>query len=509
MGKNLREAHPMKNTTTLGLALLILGGCSGGGGGGSSVGTIGGSGDGSDNGGGTSDPGTVGRLTILATDAPLDPSMVEQAIISVDKIRIHGETDGDGGDGAADGFITVYEGDPMEIELTDLTNGLTQLLVDAEVPAGTYGQIRLHVADGSITLTNGNEYTTDAGNLQISSQATSGLKVFIEPPVIVEDGFPANVLMDFDLAKTFKPIPANDPMNADRFKLHPVIRGVNMGNAGEIRGVVTGNDGTGQQVPVAGADVFVLLPDEPDRANSVASTMTSTDGSYAVLGLLEGTYDVLAREGEREGRENAVSVMLDSTTLVDVTIVGTTGVIRGVVSGDDGTGPSSPIAEAQVFILPPGETDVAGAVAETTSDEMGAFAVPELEPGSYDVLARKDTLEGRTDGVVVLVDEATQVLITIAASTGEVFGKVVADDGTGTGTEVGVLGAAVFALPPGETDVANAVAQTISLVGGTYVFPDLPQGIYDVLARQDLLEGRVNGVVVVADQSLQVDVLIQ
>ena len=95
-------------------------------------------------------------------------------------------------------------------------------------------------------------------------------------------------LVDFDLSKTFKPVPANDPMNANKFKLHPVIRGVNLGNAGEIRGIVTGNDGRGAQVPVAGADVFVLLPGETDRESSIASTLTDRDGNYAVLGLLEG-----------------------------------------------------------------------------------------------------------------------------------------------------------------------------------------------------------------------------
>jgi hypothetical protein len=62
----------------------------------------------------------------------------------------------------------------------------------------------------------------------------------------------------------------------------------------DLNGCVTQDDGTGQQVGVDAATVYVLPPGVTDPAQAVATTTTIADGSYSFVGVTPGTYDVLA-----------------------------------------------------------------------------------------------------------------------------------------------------------------------------------------------------------------------
>ena len=267
----------------------------------------GGSGGGGGGGGGT------GTISLSATDAPIDHTMVEEAVIRVDKIRVHPQADAEGG------FITIYDDEPIELNLLELHNGITAELVTADVPAATYRQIRLHVESAVLRLVNGNVYDTADGSLHLTSQDTSGFKVFIDPPVAVISGFSTELLLDVDLSKTFLPMPADDPLEADTYSLHPVIRVANLSTSGEIRGVVSSDDGLGGLEPRDAATIYILPPGETDTANSIASTATDADGAYAVLGLPAGTYDVLATKGGLQERVDGVTVSVGSVTVVDIT----------------------------------------------------------------------------------------------------------------------------------------------------------------------------------------------
>jgi hypothetical protein len=278
-------------------ALALLAGCSGGGSGGG-----GGSGDG------------TGTLTLLATDAPFAHDIVESASISITEVRIHGEAD------AEDGFETLYDGEPIEFDLLQLQDGVTRELFRVDLPAGTYRQLRLVLSDARLELENGNVYTTDDGTLKLTSQATSGFKIFIDPPLEVVTDLARTVLLDFDLTKTFLPIPANDAENATRYNLLPVVHVANLSDSGVLRGRVTRDDGAGNQVPVDGATVYVLQPGELDLTNSLRTTGTRPTGGYALLGLEAGTYDVVAVLGAEQGRVNGQQVFVGNETVVDVEI---------------------------------------------------------------------------------------------------------------------------------------------------------------------------------------------
>ena len=248
------------------------------------------------------------------TDDAFVYDIVQEATISVDRITVaHGADD-------ESGFITIFEGAPMEIDVLHLRDGVTVDLANASLPAGDYGQIRLHVTDARLVLTNGRVYTTADDTIHLTSQDTSGFKVFIVPPVVITEGETTPVLLDIDLTQTFLPIPANDPLNATSYNLHPVIHVANLGETGGIEGTVSRDDGTGGTTPVANATVYVFPPGLTDPAQSVAATATNATGAYSVLGVQPGTYDVHALEGVNSATVAGVTVTVGAVTTVDVVL---------------------------------------------------------------------------------------------------------------------------------------------------------------------------------------------
>ena len=275
-------------------ASLVLAACSGGGGGGGSGGT--------------------GTIHLAVTDDPFVYDIVQEATISVDHVSAaHGADD-------ESGFITLFDGAPMEIDLFHLRDGVTMELADSPLPAGSYRQFRLHVTSARLVLTNGNVYTTDDDTIHLTSQDTSGFKVFVDPPVEIADGQTTQVLLDVDLTQTFHPIPANDPLNATSYSLHPVIHVSNLGETGGIQGTVSRDDGAGGTTPVANATVYVFPPGLTDPIDSVAATATNAQGEYSALGVQPGTYDVHAVEGVDSATVAGVSVTVGSVATVDLVL---------------------------------------------------------------------------------------------------------------------------------------------------------------------------------------------
>jgi len=267
-------------------------------------------------GGGAGSVAPKGTLVVEATDAFLSYTQVEEALIDVTTITVRHEDTG----GISGGFYTVYSGPPITMDLLNLRNGVVQPLGQVDLPIGFYDEVRLIFSSAQLKLVNGNEYSTAAGNLKLASQATSGLKVKIDPPIEIVSQVSSTLLLDFDLMKTFHPIPSNDPMNAATYQLMPVIRAANRTTTGDVSGVVTKDDGAGNQVGVEGADVYVLPPGETDPANAITSTATGAGGGYAVLALSPGSYDLLAQEGGLEGTQTAVQVAAGNVTIANIEI---------------------------------------------------------------------------------------------------------------------------------------------------------------------------------------------
>ena len=218
--------------------------------------------------------GDTGRMVVKITDDPFDIGSVEAATVKITKVEIR-----KAGDGISDGspFITLSE-DPVTIDLINLRNGLTETLLDLEIPEGEYDLIRLYVEEAGLKLKD----FTDTYNVKVPSGSQTGIKIFISPAIVVSGGLTSEVLLDFDLSRSF--IMRGNMRNNNGFIFKPCIRAANLTTAGRIAGTVADTS----EVKIADARVWVM------QDTVMATTFSDTTGHYALIGLKAGIYSVFA-----------------------------------------------------------------------------------------------------------------------------------------------------------------------------------------------------------------------
>lgn len=213
---------------------------------------------------------TTGTISLQLSDDPFPAGLVSEANVTISKIQIRG-TDS----------LTTLSNTPREVNLLELRNGVTASLVNMKIPVGTYNLIRLIISEASVVMKNGTTHT-----LKIPSGAQTGLKVFISPPVQVVGDLTSELLLDFDVSKSFVAQGnLNTPAGIKGFIFKPVIRAQNLSTAGSLTGTV--QDTSAQSL--GNAQVWV-------KQDSVISFTLSdtTGGKYTLLGLPAGTYTLKA-----------------------------------------------------------------------------------------------------------------------------------------------------------------------------------------------------------------------
>lgn len=159
-----------------------------------------------------------GRLIIKVTDAPFPLSYIESATVTITKVEIR-----KAGDGISGGypFSVISEGS-AEFNLLELRNGLVAELLDLKIPAGEYNLIRLYVDEASLWIRDGDNFS-----VRVPSGQQTGIKLFINPGLIVEGGLTEELLLDFDLSNSFITRGNMDiPAGIKGFNFKPVIRAV-------------------------------------------------------------------------------------------------------------------------------------------------------------------------------------------------------------------------------------------------------------------------------------------
>lgn len=241
-------------------------------------------------------PEGKGRLNVYLTDSPFPIGLVENTFVTIDRVEVRQRIETEDGDDK-ESFIVIAEG-IMEFDLLKLTNGITAPLATADLEPGYYDMIRLRVVDAKVVLTDGTVH-----DMKVPSGSTSGLKIKIKPVIHIGQGQTSDVLLDFDISKSFV---ARGNMKSGQilgFIFKPVVRGIYMGAAGRIQGRVT--DAQGQ--PLENAWVKLLLPgnssesEETSEDNVLVSAYTDVSGNYKLIGLPEGIYSM---ECELDGFES-------------------------------------------------------------------------------------------------------------------------------------------------------------------------------------------------------------
>jgi len=251
--------------------------------------------------GGCSDGGSapvpeMGTLTLRLADAPGEE--VESATIWVSGVSVVG-----------DNGSHVISSDTASFQLIDLQNGVTAYLGSADIPVGTYNQLRLIVDSARVTLKAPVTFTSGSNSslMKVPSGSTSGLKVNLSNVTVIPGE--TVLLVDFDVSRSFVfQGPPGGPKSAS-FK--PVIHATVMDVAGSISGTVQPADSKAGLYAILGADTV---------ATAAADSLT---GLYTLRFLPPGMYRVSASAvGYQDAGVDSVGVgPAQAVTGVDFTLV--------------------------------------------------------------------------------------------------------------------------------------------------------------------------------------------
>jgi hypothetical protein len=240
-------------------------------------------------GGGGGDPGvpinTMGTLRVSLTDAPA--CGFDHVYVTVEKVRVHSSASAESNDA---GWTDITLATPQRIDLLSLSNGAMTTLGQAQLPAGTYQQLRLVLSANtaanplanSVVITGGGEQAVDT-----PSAMQSGLK--LNAGMTVESSKVADFAIDFDACKSF--VRAG---NSGKVLLKPVLALIPLiSDAGQrIVGYVDPALANG------GATVSAQAAGVPVRA-----TPTDATGKFVLYPVPAGSYDLVITA---TGRTNTV-----------------------------------------------------------------------------------------------------------------------------------------------------------------------------------------------------------
>ncbi|WP_289644721.1 DUF4382 domain-containing protein [Maribacter aestuarii] len=254
----------------------------------------------------------MGRLNVQMVDAPFPFDKVAEANVTVFKIdaRLKGdsETDLESMESEENGstYITLME-EEIPLNLLELVNGTTAMMADVEVPVGTYDLVRVYVKGVNVLLTDGTSY-----GLKVPSGAQTGIKVFIKPGIKVVGGISSDLLLDFDVSRSFV-AKGNSRVEGGikGFNFKPVIKASNSSTAGTLAGKVT-TVLEDISLPLEGAEVKVF------NETDTTTTFTDIDGRYMIMGLEAGTYNTAALlDGYVSSDTLEVAIVAANKTLQD------------------------------------------------------------------------------------------------------------------------------------------------------------------------------------------------
>ncbi len=249
---------------------------------------------------------TTGKLKIQLTDAPFPTDLVAEANVTITKIEARRVNEN--GEEEGNPFITLSE-EEMSFNLLDLTNGVTAGLVDLEIEAGSYDLVRLYVSEASIKLSDETVHS-----LKVPSGAQTGIKIFIDPEIEVAGGLTTDLLLDFDVSKSFK-LQGNidSPAGIKGFIFTPVIKASNLSTTGSLTGNVTDTE----ELVIDGAQVSIIAAD-----TVYTTSFADENGDYTIIGVDAGTYNIeYSKEGYQTTTIENVGIVAGNATTQDAQLL--------------------------------------------------------------------------------------------------------------------------------------------------------------------------------------------
>ncbi len=240
--------------------------------------------------------------------------------------------------------------------------------------------------------------------------------------------------------------------------------------------------------PAAGAAI------ELSQGTSViASTVTSTDGTYVLSGIAPGNYTVRATLPNYQISSAGASVTANTITTLDFTLYSAQGALAGHVQNQLLT----PISGTTIDIL-----QGANIVASTTTDPQGNFLVSNLAAQTYTVIASAPNYQAsqQTATVVLPPEPTTTVNFTLSINPGSITGSVLSSSSSP------IAGATIAVT---YSSGGAPIAQAATATDGSYTIANLAPGAYTVSATSLFSQTSTQGATVTAGVTTSVNFTLQ
>ena len=259
-----------------------------------------------------------GTMSLLLTDEAGD---FGQAVVVIESIELVGES------GDEETTVMLRE-EATTTDLLTLSNDVEEMVAEATVPGGSYGQIRFVIPQACITVeqdtdpvtflvySSSEDFTecgTPDGMLQLPSFAESGLKVNLPAEASEVDGDQHIVLLDFNVEESF----GQQAGASGMWVMTPVITSSTIEFTGSLTVELTAADTV--DLDALGASLGNFQAELSGEAEPQPFTDDDEDGTYTAtfLFLVPGDY-----EASVELQEGAPSIdfTLDPTSPQTVTV---------------------------------------------------------------------------------------------------------------------------------------------------------------------------------------------
>ncbi len=234
--------------------------------------------------------GQNASITVRMTDAPGE---YDGVFVDVQDVMVQTDAELAGEEADEEGWISLDNVQAGRYDLLELTGGVSQLLAEAEIPAGNLGQIRLLLGNDNTVVIDGEEEP-----LATPSAQQSGLKLNVGQDL--EAGEEYEFLLDFDVDESIV------ETGNGGYILNPTIRL----SAYEDTGMIVGE--------VHPTNLSTLI--RATNGTHTISAYTDESGAYTLHAVPAGTYKVtIITELGLEIEINDVEVEADGTIDLETT----------------------------------------------------------------------------------------------------------------------------------------------------------------------------------------------
>lgn len=241
----------------------------------------------------TGTPVDVGssHTRVLLTDSPFPYDDLSSVDIYV--VKVEASTAADSGALSDPSTWTTIVEPHRAVNVLNLSNGVTELLGEADLSAAVYRAVRVTIdADSSDVM----DASGVPFNVLWQGTGRQVLNALVVSPIDQPESG-ADIVLDFDLGQSFEFLADTTPAGPRSVLFFPVIRAVNVKATGTITGSVSSSDPVRNRTAVASRP-FV----NSDTYFQVATARVNSDGSFLLPWLTPGHYQITVEAEDTAGK---------------------------------------------------------------------------------------------------------------------------------------------------------------------------------------------------------------